>query len=135
VNRLAPSFAARIDGADITRPLDDAIGAEIRAAFDEHSVLVFHGQPMDDEAQIAFSRRFGALEVTRSINPAAGTPFARRSNVHAQRRREARAVEACCWAASIASTSRPRNAFLSFAASESSPILRSCAASSGRAAG
>ena len=74
MNRLAPSFAARIDGADITRPLDDAIGAEIRAAFDEHSVLVFHGQPMDDEAQIAFSRRFGALEVTRSINPAAGTP-------------------------------------------------------------
>src|SRR4029077_17116816 len=31
--------------------------------------------------QIAFSRHFGALEVTRSMNPAAGTPFARQSNL------------------------------------------------------
>src|SRR5712692_11745798 len=81
VTRLAPGLAARIDDADITRPVDDATWAEIRAAFEEHSVLVFHGQPLDDEAQIAFSRRFGALEVTRSINPAAGTPFARQSNL------------------------------------------------------
>src|SRR4029079_9337281 len=36
---------------------------------------------LDDEQQIAFSRRFGDLEVTRSINPAAGTPFARQSNL------------------------------------------------------
>src|SRR5207247_10269908 len=50
-------------------------------AFEEHSVLLFRGQPLDDEQQIAFSRRFGNLEVTRSINPAAGTPFARQSNL------------------------------------------------------
>src|SRR5216110_371191 len=81
VSRLAPSFAARIDGADITRPLPDATWAQIRAAFEEHSVLLFRGQPLDDEQQIAFSRRFGNLEVTRSINPAAGTPFARQSNL------------------------------------------------------
>ena len=81
VTRLGPSFAARIGGVDITRPLDDATWAEIRAAFEAHSVLVFHGQSLDDDAQIAFSRRFGALEVTRSINPAAGTPFARQSNL------------------------------------------------------
>src|SRR5216110_3517297 len=81
VSRLAPSFAARIDGADITRPLPDATWAQIRAAFEEHSVLLFRGQPLDDEQQIAFSRRFGALEVTRSMNPAAGTPFARQSNL------------------------------------------------------
>ncbi len=81
VTRLTPHFAARIDGADIRRPLDAATWATIRAAFEEHSVLVFRGQPLDDEAQIAFSRRFGELEVTRSINPAAGTPFARQSNL------------------------------------------------------
>jgi alpha-ketoglutarate-dependent 2,4-dichlorophenoxyacetate dioxygenase len=79
--RLTPQFAARVDGVDVTRPLDDRDWAELRAAFDEHSVLVFHGQPLDDEAQISFSRRFGGLEVTRSMNPAAGTPFARQSNV------------------------------------------------------
>jgi alpha-ketoglutarate-dependent 2,4-dichlorophenoxyacetate dioxygenase len=81
VTPLAPCFAARIDGADITRPLDDATWAEIRAAFEEHSVLVVRGQHLDDERQVAFSLRFGPLEVTRSLNPAAGTPFARQSNL------------------------------------------------------
>jgi len=47
-------------------------------------MLLFQGQPLDDDAQIAFSRRFGSLEVTRSINPAAGTPFARQSNLDIQ---------------------------------------------------
>ena len=79
--RLTPHFAAEIDGADITRPLDDATWAEIRAAFEEHSILVFRGRTLDDETQIAFSHRFGSLEVTRSMNPAAGTPFARQSNL------------------------------------------------------
>ena len=79
--RLTPHFAAQIDGADITSPLDDATWAEIRAAFEEHSILVFRGRTLDDETQIAFSHRFGSLEVTRSMNPAAGTPFARQSNL------------------------------------------------------
>jgi alpha-ketoglutarate-dependent 2,4-dichlorophenoxyacetate dioxygenase len=81
VTRLTPAFTARIDGADVTRPVDDSTWADIRAAFDEHSVLLFRGQALDDETQIAFSRRFGPLEVTRSMNPAAGTPFARQSNL------------------------------------------------------
>jgi alpha-ketoglutarate-dependent 2,4-dichlorophenoxyacetate dioxygenase len=79
--RLTPHFAARVDGIDITRPLDEPAWKDIRAALDEHSVLVFRGQPLDDDTQTAFSRRFGSLEVTRSINPAAGTPFARQSNL------------------------------------------------------
>jgi alpha-ketoglutarate-dependent 2,4-dichlorophenoxyacetate dioxygenase len=81
VARLTPCFAARIDGVDITRWLAGETWAAIRAAFEEHSVLVFRGQPLDDESQIAFSLRFGALEITRSMNPAAGTPFARQSNL------------------------------------------------------
>ena len=81
VTRLTPGFAARVDGVDIRRPVDDAAWGEIRAAFEEHSVLVFRGYPLDDETQVAFSLRFGGLEVTRSMNPAAGTPFARQSNL------------------------------------------------------
>ena len=81
ITRLTPNFAARIDNADITQPLDDTTWRDIRAAFDEHSVLLFRGQALDDEKQIAFSQRFGSLEVTRSMNPAAGTPFARQSNL------------------------------------------------------
>lgn len=81
VTRLTPLLAAQIDGVDVTRPLDEPTWADIRSAFEEHSALVFRGQPLDDDTQIAFSRRFGSLEVTRSINPAAGTPFARQSNL------------------------------------------------------
>ena len=44
-------------------------------------MLLFRGAALDDETQVAFSLRFGALEVTRSMNPAAGTPFARQSNL------------------------------------------------------
>src|SRR5207245_1662705 len=53
----------------------------LRAALARHSCLVSAAAPLDDAAQIAFSRRFGALEITKSINPAAGTPFARQSNL------------------------------------------------------
>src|SRR5688572_33281819 len=81
VTRVSRHFAARIDGVDISVPLDDRTWAEIRAAFEEHSVLVFPTQKLDDEKQIAFSQRFGALEVSKSMNPAAGTPFARQSNL------------------------------------------------------
>ncbi len=45
----------------------------MRAAFEEHSVLVFRGQDLTDEAQIAFSRRFGALEVTKVGSEGHGT--------------------------------------------------------------
>jgi alpha-ketoglutarate-dependent 2,4-dichlorophenoxyacetate dioxygenase len=81
VTRLSPHFAARIDGVDISVPVDDRTWADIRAAFEEHSVLVFPTQKLDDDKQIAFSQRFGGLEVSKSMNPAAGTPFARQSNL------------------------------------------------------
>ena len=81
VTPLTDAFAAEISGVDIARPIDDAAWKDIRAAFDEHSVLVFRRTALDDETQVAFSRRFGALEVSKSMNPAAGTPFARQSNL------------------------------------------------------
>ena len=64
VERLHPLFAAEIGGVDLTLPLDDAVWRGIEDAFEEYSVLVFHDQRVDDEQQIAFSRRFGELETT-----------------------------------------------------------------------
>jgi len=64
VKRLHPLFAAEIGGVDLTRALDDATFSAIENAFEEYSVLVFRGQRIDDEQQLAFSRRFGALEQT-----------------------------------------------------------------------
>ena len=42
--------------------LDDGTWAEIEAAFHEHAVLVFPGQHLTSAEQMAFGRRFGALE-------------------------------------------------------------------------
>ncbi len=81
ITPITPVFGARISGIDINRPLDEATFAEIRAAFDEHLVLVFSDQAMTDEQQIEFSEWFGPLEGTRGVNPGSGTPFARQSNL------------------------------------------------------
>jgi len=81
VTKLHPLFGAEVSGIDITRPLSAREFGPIRAAFEEHSVLLFRDQPMDDERQIAFSELFGPLETTGSSNPAAGTKFQRQSNL------------------------------------------------------
>ena len=47
----------------------------MRAAFEEHSVLVFRGQDVTDEIQLAFSRRFGPPEVTKVGSQGTGSHF------------------------------------------------------------
>ena len=64
ITPLHPCFGARIDGVDLGQPLDEATFSGIHDAFQEHSVLVFSGQRLTDEQQMAFSRRFGPLETT-----------------------------------------------------------------------
>jgi alpha-ketoglutarate-dependent 2,4-dichlorophenoxyacetate dioxygenase len=86
VRKLHPHFAAEIVGADL-RDVDDPTFAQIRAAFEEHSVLVFHDQHLTDDEQIAFTRRFGPLEeTTRSIaqNTRVAPQIADLSNVDAE---------------------------------------------------
>ena len=70
VTKLHPLFGAEVSGIDITRPLTPREFGPIRAAFEEHSVLLFRDQPMDDEKQIEFSENFGPLETTGGANPA-----------------------------------------------------------------
>ncbi|MGE5151445.1 MAG: TauD/TfdA dioxygenase family protein, partial [Rhodospirillaceae bacterium] len=81
VTKLHPLFGAEIEGTDITRPLSAREFGPIRAAFEEHSVLLFRDQHMNDEQQVQFSEYFGPLETTGSANPAAGTQFQRQSNL------------------------------------------------------
>jgi len=71
---LGPGFAAEVRGvtiADVAAD-DDALQA-VRAAFDEHSVLVFRDQEVSDDGQLAFSRRFGPLEITKVGGEGEGT--------------------------------------------------------------
>ena len=60
---LQSDFGVEILNVDVRR-LDEARFREIVEAFEEHSVLLFRGQQIGDEEQIAFSRRFGPLETT-----------------------------------------------------------------------
>lgn len=71
---LGPGFAAELRGvtlADVAA--NDAVYAQMRVLLDDHSVLVFRGQQVTDEAQLAFSHRFGPLEVTKVGSVGAGT--------------------------------------------------------------
>ena len=72
--KLHPQVGVEIVDIDV-KTVDEPTFREIVAAFDEHSVLLFRGQSLTDEEQLAFSRRFGPLETTiRSINSLASTP-------------------------------------------------------------
>jgi alpha-ketoglutarate-dependent 2,4-dichlorophenoxyacetate dioxygenase len=64
ITPIHPCLAARVEGVDLAGPVDGATFQQIHAAFQEHSVLVFHDQRLTDERQMAFSERFGPLELT-----------------------------------------------------------------------
>ena len=55
---------ARVEGVELAGPLDEITFQQISGAFQEYSVLVFHDQRLTDEQQMAFSERFGPLEMT-----------------------------------------------------------------------
>ena len=86
--KLHPRFGVEIVDVDVTR-VDEATFRDIVAQFEEHSVLLFRGQSLTDDAQIAFSRRFGPLETTiKSIASQRATPthIANLSNVDGEDR-------------------------------------------------
>jgi len=73
---LGPGFAAELRGVTLDDiAADDTAYAAARAAFEQHSVLVFRGQAVTDEGQLAFSRRFGPPEVTKVGSLGNGTHF------------------------------------------------------------
>jgi alpha-ketoglutarate-dependent 2,4-dichlorophenoxyacetate dioxygenase len=73
---LGPRFAAELRGVSLSDiASDDAAYAAARAAFEEHSVLVFRDQEVTDEIQLAFSRRFGPPEVTKVGSQGTGSHF------------------------------------------------------------
>ena len=81
ITPVAPVFGARIEGVDLCRELSEGEFFTIREALDEYLILIIPNQPINDDQQIKFSKRFGPLEGTRGVNPGAGTPFARQSNL------------------------------------------------------
>jgi alpha-ketoglutarate-dependent 2,4-dichlorophenoxyacetate dioxygenase len=66
VRQLHPIFAAEVSGVDVGIPIDAAAVAALNTAIDRYAVLVFPGQTLDDDRQMAFARNFGELELPRS---------------------------------------------------------------------
>jgi len=62
LKEIRPLFVAEIGGVDISRPLEAPVVAALQTAIDRHAVLVFRGQTLTDEQQIAFARHFGEPE-------------------------------------------------------------------------
>ena len=57
-------FVGDVTGIDLTETLTAQQVAAIEAGMDRFAVLIFHGQQFDDDAQLAFSRNFGELEIS-----------------------------------------------------------------------
>ena len=62
IRPLHPVFVAEMTDIDPRNNLNQETFLRLAAALEHHGVLVFRGQPLDDERQIAFSRLFGSLE-------------------------------------------------------------------------
>lgn len=79
IRRLSEIGGAEITGVDLARPLDPVQKEAILTAFLDHHILIFPGQALDDEAQMAFSRQFGELENhVRRLTPGVRTPLVHR---------------------------------------------------------
>jgi taurine dioxygenase len=63
VEVLSPAVGAEIRGVDLSGPIDDDIFAGIYRAWLAHGVLRFRGQKLSDCDLVAFSRRFGDLDL------------------------------------------------------------------------
>jgi alpha-ketoglutarate-dependent 2,4-dichlorophenoxyacetate dioxygenase len=78
---LGPGFGAEVRGVSL---LDVAADAEaykaVRAAFEEHSLLLFRDQDIADDVQVAYSRAFGPLELTKVSSIGQNTFYSRLTN-------------------------------------------------------
>jgi len=62
---LRPSFAAEVDGIDLSQPMDAGSVRTIWDAIDRYAVLVFHDQRLTDTQLRDFALEFGPLEIGR----------------------------------------------------------------------
>jgi len=66
VRPITGALGAEIKGVNIASPLELKVVLEIRRAFLEHLVIVFHNQELTPQEQLDFSRQFGSQWNTHS---------------------------------------------------------------------
>jgi alpha-ketoglutarate-dependent 2,4-dichlorophenoxyacetate dioxygenase len=64
VTPVQGDFVARVTGLDLSNQLDEGDFGQVRDAFHRYAVVVFPEQALTDDEQIAFSERFGPLELS-----------------------------------------------------------------------
>ncbi|MEO7393273.1 MAG: TauD/TfdA family dioxygenase [Ramlibacter sp.] len=62
IEPLSPVAGARVEGVDLSRPLDGSEFSQIEKALHEHCFVVFAHQTLSAEQFVAFSRRWGRPE-------------------------------------------------------------------------
>ena len=65
IRQLHKHFVGEVSGLDLRQPLTREQAREVEAAMDKYAVLVFHGQDITDEQQLAFALNFGEREQAR----------------------------------------------------------------------
>lgn len=79
---LGPGFGVEVRGVSILDVASDGAAYEaVRAAFEEHSLLLFRDQTVADDVQAAYSRAFGPLELTKISSLGQNTFYSRLTNV------------------------------------------------------
>ena len=68
IRQLHKHFVGEVSGVDLRKPLTRDEAAEIEAGMDKYAVLVFHGQDISDDQQMAFALNFGERENPRGGN-------------------------------------------------------------------
>ena len=63
------SLGCRIEGMDLTKPLDQASFELVLQALGRHGVVCFPRQSIDATQQKAFASRFGSLEINVAAGP------------------------------------------------------------------
>ncbi len=66
ITPLHPHIGARAEGVDLRQALTPDLARQIEAAMDRHAVLVFPGQDLNDDQQMAFGTAFGPIEGSRA---------------------------------------------------------------------
>ncbi len=69
VLRTGAALGADVRGLDISGKIDDKVFRDIYEAWNDHLVLRFRDQRLDDNALVTFSRRFGELDMAPTPAP------------------------------------------------------------------
>ncbi|MCW5605476.1 MAG: TauD/TfdA family dioxygenase [Burkholderiales bacterium] len=68
---VTPDFVAEVGDVDLSKPVSDEDMSAIKQAFWKYAVLVFPGQDLTPDHQLAFAERFGPIENERTLDPKA----------------------------------------------------------------